>query len=418
MAKKNFDSNYVEPGNNNDSDNENFEQMLNESFLQTRKFDIGEEVEAKVIGHDKDHVFLDMGTRMDGMVRKQELMRNGKLIVKDGERINVFVTGKENGLWLCSCRLLANEVDDRGHREQDPQKIASLMALEEAYNQNLNVEGTVIGVIKGGFEVQVKSLRAFCPLSQIDTSYCDNPEEHVNKVYTFKIMDFAETGNNIVVSRKEYLKNEASKKADKMWRKVEEGEIYNATVTAIRDYGAFVDIGGIEGLLHISEISYERIKRTEDKLNVGEQIEVAVMEVDRQNRKLSLSLKALMKDPWTAALKKLTPGSEVQGKVVRLKTYGAFIELFPGVDGMVHISKLGTDRNHRHPKEVLKIGDIVTVRILEIDEENRRISLSMEKEEGDYSDDLAQLKKEQEIQSASSPMSESFDKALKDQDTD
>ena len=418
MAKKKFDSKPGGSGYNSNSGDDDFERLLNESFLQPREFENGEEVEAKVIGFDKDHVFLDLGTRMDGMVRRLELTRNGKLIVQDGDRVNVFITGRDKGLWLCSCRLLAEEGDERGQRDQDPQKIAALMALEEAYNQNLNVEATVIGVIKGGFEIQVKSLRAFCPLSQIDTGFCDNPEEHLNKTYTFKIMDFAENGNNIVVSRKEYLKNEAAKKAEQMWRQVEEGKVYNATVTAVRDYGAFVDIGGIEGLLHISEISYERIKRTEDKLKVGDQIEVAVMEVDRQNRKLSLSLKALMKDPWNTAVKKLTPGSEVQGKVVRLKTYGAFVELFPGVDGMVHISKLGSDRTHRHPKEVLKVGDPVTVRVLEIDEENRRISLSMEKEEGDYSKDLQQLKKEQDHSMKASPtqMSDSFDRAMKDKE--
>ena len=362
---------------------EDFEQLLNESFLPPRHLEIGEELEVTVIGFDHEHVYVDLGTRMDGMIRKQELMMNGQLMVEEGDAIKVFLTGQGNGVWLCTCRMAPPGTDGRSQREMDPQKVAALIALEEAFHQNTNVEGKITEVTKGGFGVQVMGLKSFCPLSQIDTQYCETPGVHLDKTYTFKIIQFEEGGNNIVISRKEYLEEEIKKKAERLWQQVKVGGIYKGTVTNVQDYGAFVDIGGIEGLLHISEIAYERIGKAGDKLKVGDHLEVAIKDIDLQKRKLSLSLKALMEDPWTTTVKTLKPGDEIQGKVIRLKTYGAFIQLFPGVDGMVHVSKLGTDREHRHPKEILKIGDMVTVRVLEVDAENRRISLTMELEEKD-----------------------------------
>ncbi len=345
-------------------------------------------------------------------------MMDGELIVNEGEKVTVFITGQGNGIWHCSCRLSTDDTGGISQRDQDPQQIAALNALEKAFNQNLTVEGQITAVTKGGFEVQVMGLKSFCPLSQIDTQYCKNPGEHLDKIYMFKIVQFEGSVNNIVVSRREYLELEARKKADQMWQQIEKGGVYKGTVTAVRDYGAFVNIGGIEGLLHISEIAYERIQKAGDKLQVGDQLDVAIKDIDRQHRKISLSVKSLMEDPWTMMIKKINVGDEFQGKVVRLKTYGAFIELFPGVDGMVHISKLGTDRVHRHPKEVVKTGDIVTVRVLEIDENNRKISLSMEKEEGDVSEDLQKLKKDQDQAAKSSPsqMSNLVEGALKEED--
>jgi small subunit ribosomal protein S1 len=397
---------------------DSFGQLLNESFVPAKTLEVGEELEAAVIGFDNDYVYLDLGTRLDGAVRRPELMIDGESIVNEGDKVTVFITGQGNGIWHCSCRLASNDAGGLSQRDQDPQQIAALKALEEAFNQNLTVEGQVTAITKGGFEVQLMGLKSFCPLSQIDTQYCKNPGEHLDKTYMFKIVQFEESGNNVVISRREYLDLEAKKKAEQMWQQIEEGGVYKGIVTAVRDYGAFVDIGGIEGLLHVSEISYERIQNAGDKLQVGDQLEVAIKNIDRQHRKISLSVKLLMEDPWTTMIKKIKVGKEFQGKVLRMKTYGAFVELFPGVDGMVHISKLGTDRVHRHPKEVLKTGDIITVRVLEIDEDNRKISLTMEKEEGDFSDDLQKLKKDQDQAAKSSPsqMANLVENALKEED--
>ncbi|UCH92086.1 MAG: S1 RNA-binding domain-containing protein [Candidatus Aminicenantes bacterium] len=411
MARKKGKRQHKQPEHKREISDESFEQLLNESF-KVRHIEVGDEIEATVIGVDKEYVFVDLGARFDGVIRKSELTINGELTVTEGDPVTVFVTGLGDGMWYCSYRRAPDHI---GSFDEDPQKIAVLNALEEAFNRNLSVEGKITTVTKGGFEVQLMGLRAFCPLSQVDMQYCENPDEHLDKIYTFKIIQFEEEGKNVVVSRREYLVLEAKKKAENLWQQVEEGRVYKGTVTAVRNFGAFVDIGGIEGLLHISEISYERIKNAGDKLKVGDELDVAIKTIDRQNRKLSFSLKSLMEDPWTAALKKLKPGAQYQGKVVRLKTYGAFIELFPGVDGMVHVSKLGTDRIHRHPKEVLKIGDIVPVRVIEVDEKNKRISLTMEQEDGDFSQDLERLKKDQDksIKSSPSHMEDLLDDAMK-----
>ncbi|MCP5047006.1 MAG: S1 RNA-binding domain-containing protein [bacterium] len=412
MGKKNDkqQDNPEHPEENSEMEGESFEDLMAESFQPVKSISLGDEVEAVVIGFDNDHIFLDLGTRLDGVVKKAEYMISGELSIGEGDTIKVFVNGKRGGVWLCSGRLGSGESEGRGTRQT-----AALIALEEAFNSNKPVEGHVVASIKGGFEVELMGVKAFCPISQIDRTYCDSPDDYVNQIYPFVIIRFEEDGDNVVVSRRELLNLEAAKEAEKMWRTLDENEIYEGTVTAVRDFGAFVDIGGIEGLLHISEISYRRLENVSDELEVGQKVKVAVKGIDRQMRKVSFSRKALLDDPWTEATKKLSTGGEFQGKVVRMKTFGAFVELFPGVDGMVHISRLGTDRRHQHPKEVLKIGDIVTVRILEIDKNNRRISLTMEKKESDYSNDLDKLKKDQASSSKSNPshMASLVDAALK-----
>lgn len=410
MAKKKGRRQQEQPDYKREVSDDSFAQLLNESIQPVRTVNVGDEVEATVIGFDNDYIFLDLGTRLDGLLRKLELTKQGELTVKEGDKIKVFVTGQKAGVWMCSNRMGSGETS-----EQKARQIAALTAVEEAYTRNTPIEGKVMETAKSGFEVRVMGLKAFCPLSQIDRGYCDNPEKYLNKSYTFQVVQFDEEIGNIVVSRKEFLDLEVRKQAEKLWKKIEEGAVYKGTIVAVQDFGAFVDIGGIEGLLHISEISYERIENASNVLKVGETVEVAIISIDRQNRKVGFSLKSLMEDPWIGAVKKLAVGGEYQGKVVRMKTFGAFIELFPGVVGMIHISRLGSNRRHQHPKEVLSIGDIVTVRVLELDETNKRISLTMEKEDGDFSEDMKRLKKQQEksVKSTPTPMSNLVDEALK-----
>ncbi len=400
------------PDQNRENNMESFEDLMAESFQPIKSVNFGDEVEGVIIGFDSDHIFLDLGTRLDGIVKKAEYMISDELSVGEGDRVTVYINGKRGGTWLCSGRLGGGDSEGKGTR-----KTAALMALEEAYNKNKPVEGHVSASIKGGFEVEVMGVKSFCPISQIDRTYCNSPDDYVNQSYTFVIIRFEEDGDNIVVSRRELLNLEAQKEADKMWQKLDENEVYEGTVTAVRDFGAFVDIGGIEGLLHISEISYRRLENVSDELEVGQKLKVSVKGIDRQMRKVSFSRKALLDDPWVEAVKTLTSGSELQGKVVRMKTFGAFVELFPGVDGMVHISRLGSDRRHQHPKEVLKISDIVTVRNLEIDKDNRRISLTMEKKERDYTRDLEKINKDQKKTSPKgSHMANLVDAALHNKD--
>ncbi len=386
-----------------------FEELMAQSFQPVKDISVGDRVEATIIGFDNEHIFLDLGTRLDGVVKKAEYTVSGELSVLEGDVIEVYVNGRKGGVWLCSGRL--GSADGSG---QKTRQTAALMMLEDAFNKNTPVEGQVKAVTKGGFEVEVLGVKAFCPISQIDRAYCENPDIHVDQLYTFEIIRFEEDGDNVVVSRKEYLNHQAAKEAEKLWEKLEVDAVYEGKITAVRDFGAFVDIGGIEGLLHISEISYKRLDKAGDALAAGETIKVSIKSIDHAMKKVSFSRKSLLDDPWVEAVKKLSEGTELKGKVVRMKTFGAFIELFPGVDGMVHISRLGSDRRHQHPKEVLEIGQMVDVRVLEIDMENRRISLTMEKEEKDFSKDLEKLKKDQEdeSQSSTSHMANLFDQAM------
>jgi len=397
-------------GAGNGSSDDSFEKLLEESFKPVRNIAIGDEIEAKVISIDHEHIYLDLRSRFDGMLRKAEVQRNGKLLVNEGDKITVFVTSQGDGSWNCTCKPGAFDAN-----EQDPKRVSALLFIEDAFNSNKPIEGKVMSANKGGFEVEMLGIKTFCPLSQIDISYCDSPEEHINKIYTFEVIQYDEEKNNIVVSRKEYLKHEAGKKTDKLWEEIQEGNIYKGTVKSVQDFGAFIDIGGVEGLLHISEISYKRVLKVEDFIKPGQTLDVSIKEIDRIKRKVSFTLKNFQEDPWESITRKLKQGEEYAGKVIRIKTFGAFVELFPGIDGMVHISRLGTGRVHQHPKEVLKIGDMVTVRVMEIDETNRRISLTMEKEESDYTDELEKLKKSQTESMKSSPsnMSTAFDSALK-----
>ncbi len=410
MATKKGERRNIQSGYKKEISDESFEQLMEESFKPVRSIEIGNEIEATVIGFNNEYIFLDLGTRLDGVLKRSVLSEGENQKLAEGQTFTVYVTGKRKGTWQCSNRLGGGDTTGA-----DTQKSEALITLEDAYNRNLPVEGKVTEVIKGGFEIQVIGLKAFCPISQIDMQYCKNPDEHMNQTYTFVVTRFEGEGDNIVLSRREYLAHEAKNRAEAFWKKIEEGGVYEGTVTSIREFGAFVNINGIDGLLHISEISYERIEDPGQVLKVGQTLNVAVKSIDRDRRKIALSLKSMMDDPWDAAAEKLSSEGEFQGKVVRLKTFGAFVQLFPGVEGLVHISRLGTDRRHQHPKEVLKIGDIVTVRVLEINEANRRISLTLEKEEPDRTEDLKRLKKAEDkaVKSTPTHMSNLFDKAMK-----
>ncbi|MCP4213429.1 MAG: S1 RNA-binding domain-containing protein [bacterium] len=400
------------PDHKRELSDDNFGQMMGASFKPERKIQVGDEVEGKVIGFDNDYVFLDMGTRLDGILKRSDLRAEVNEELAEAQKISVFVTGLKNGSWQCAGRIGGG--DTGGH---DTEKSAAVLALEDASRRKLPVEGKVSAVIKGGFEIQVMGQKAFCPISQIDTKYCDAPDIHLSQTYAFEIIRFEESGKNIVVSRRNILQQEAEKRATELWKHMNDDSQYEGVVTSIQKFGLFIDIGGVDGLLHISEISYERDLDIENTFNVGQKLKVAIKTIDREKKKIGLTLKPFIEDPWTAAVKKLSEGGEFEGKVVRMKTFGAFIELFPGVDGMVHISRLGTDRRHQHPKEVLSVGDMVTVRVMEIDSDNKKISLTMEKEEGDFSRDLAKLKKEQDAQSPSQgQMSNLFDQALNKKD--
>ncbi len=370
---------------------ESFADMLKASFRPAARVKVGEVATGKVISIGKDSIFLDLGIRAEGMIDRDECERQGELAVKPGDPLQVLVTSFHEGIFHCTARLHQSGRGDSRPAKDSP----ALALLREASIARIPVEGRVKAVNKGGFDVQVMGQKAFCPISQIERNYCQKPETHLEQTYSFLITQFEEDGRNIVISRKELLQNEEREKAQRLWSELEIHQVREGTVTSVHDYGAFVDIGGAEGLLHVSEISYQKVQSAKDALQPGQQLQVAVIRLDPEAGKISLSLKALLPDPWSAAGDQLAVGSELTGKVVHMKPFGAFIELMPGVTGLLHVSRLGTGRRIQHPKEILSIGDDVRVRILAVDPVRKTLSLTMEEAEEDLSGELQQLNEKQ-----------------------
>jgi len=371
-------------------ENENFEEMLNESLKPQKSFELGDRIETVVSGIDKESIYLDISPRIQGIVNKNEFIENGELTVSLNDKITVYVIGKSKGFFKCAKRL------GTGSNNNNSEDDTYTVALREAYENEIPVEGKITKVIKGGFEVTIMGKKTFCPISQIDTAYCEEPEKYLNKSFTFMIVEYKEDKNDFIISRKEYLLRIQKLKADELWKNIKENDVYEGVVTMLKPYGAFVDIGGIEGLLHISEISHDRISDASEKLKKDDKVRVEVINIDTKNRKIGLSVKSLTENPKKKKMEELSEGITLQGTVVRLKPFGAFINLFPGIDGLLHISKLGVNKRVDHPKEVLSINDIVKVRILELDRESGKISLTMEEAKYDFNEDLNKIKKEQE----------------------
>ncbi|HEX7502114.1 MAG TPA: S1 RNA-binding domain-containing protein [Acidobacteriota bacterium] len=389
---------------------ESFADLLNASFKPTMNIRVGEVATGKVISIGKDNIFLDLGTRAEGMIDRDECVRQGQLTARPGDAIQVLVTAFRDGIFHCTSRLRQAGRGDSRTAKDSP----SLAMLREAFSARIPVEGRVKAVNKGGFDVQVMGQKVFCPISQIERNYCQNPEVHLEQTYSFLITQYEEDGRNIVVGRKELLQAEEREKARQLWQELEVNQVREGTITSVHDYGAFVDIGGAEGLLHVSEISYQKIQSAKEAVQPGQKLQVAIIKLDQENGKISLSLKSLLADPWIAAGDKLAVGSEVEGRVVHLKPFGAFIELLPGVTGLLHVSRLGVERRISHPKEILTVGDDVRVRILAVDPLRKTLSLTMEEPEEDLSGELARLKEnqDQEQKSGSGTMADLLDTAI------
>ena len=370
---------------------ESFADMLKASFRPVAHVKVGEVAAGKVISIGKDTIFLDLGIRAEGMIDREECERQGALTVKQGDPLQVLVTAFRDGIFHCTVRLRQAGRGDPRTAKDSP----SLTMLREAHANRIPVEGRVKAVNRGGFDVQVMGQKAFCPISQIERNYCQKPEAHLEQTYSFLVTQFEEDGRNIVVGRKELLQAEEREKSQRLWQELEVNQVREGTVTSVHDYGAFVDIGGAEGLLHVSEISYEKVQSAKDVLQPGQQMQVAVIKLDPDAGKISLSLKALLADPWSEASDKLAAGSEVSGKVVHMKPFGAFVEIFPGVTGLLHVSRLGIERRVSHPKEILTVGDEVKVRILAIDPQRKTLSLTMEEPEEDLSGEMDRLNEKQ-----------------------
>ena len=329
------------------------------------QFAPGDTVSGTVVKITKDTVFVDLGGKSEGIADIGEFLnKDGILDLKEGDKVELRVASLRGGIYL-SKAIKAHGAE-------------AIELFREAQKNQIPVEGRVAGVNKGGFEIDISGTRAFCPVSQIDIQFCEKPEEHIGARYQFRIMEIKEKGKNIILSRRVLLEEEREKKAKETLDSLKEGLELEGTITRLTDFGAFVDIGGIEGMVHVSEISHVRINQPSEVLKLGQKVKVQVLKIDPDKggrRKIALPLKALEQEPWEKGFL-FKEGEVISGTVSRLADFGAFVEVARGVDGLVHLSEISYDRVH-HPSRVLKEGDRVDVLVLKIDEEKHRISLSI-----------------------------------------
>ncbi len=332
----------------------------------------GDQVKGRVVAINEEQVFIDLGGKAEGVMDAASLRdAEGQLSVAVGDEVTATVAGvEEDG----SLRL----------GNQQSRHLHGAAELEQAYRQQVPVQGRVTGVIKGGVEVQVAGQRAFCPASQVDTRFVEDLNEFVGQHLDFRITKF-EGGRhlNLVVSRRLVLEEEQRARAEALRANLKEGAVLSGTVTSLQDYGAFVDLGGLEGMIHISELAFHRVKHPSEILSVGQPLEVSVLRIDQTDNpkrpeKIALSIRALARDPWAEAAQKFPVGSRVQGQVTRLQPFGAFVELAPGIEGLIHVSELGAGKRITHPQEVLSQGQAVEASVLAVDLEKRRISLTLD----------------------------------------
>ncbi len=355
---------------------EDFEALLMEYDDRRKDPEIGEKVTGTIVSIGAEVAFIDFNAKSEGTVSRDELVdEHGVLTLAVGDRVEAMVTSVD-----ASGNFTLRVKSGRGE--------TSRSELRLAWQQKLPVEGVVSAAVKGGVEVTVAGQRAFCPISQLAARYVEDPEEFVDRRLEFRIQRFEEAGRrvNIVLSRRVLLEEEKQRLADQVRERLSVGAVLEGTVSSIASYGAFVDLGGLEGLLHVSEMSHHRVEDPREVLTEGQKIEVQVLKVEPpkkagQTERISLSTRALEQDPWHDAERRFAPGTVVPGRVTRLETYGAFVELAPGVEGLAHVSRLGREERVRHARDVLQLGQDVRVKVLDVDLEKRRISLALEVEE-------------------------------------
>ncbi|MFT4569331.1 MAG: small subunit ribosomal protein S1 [Hyphomicrobiaceae bacterium] len=362
------------------NENEDFAAMFAASETQSRSggddaITEGKLVSGTVVSISAETVFVSLGGKAEGVLETTQVTdADGQLTVKVGDTVRAHVVdaGERTGVIQLRCKL------GRGAEARDE--------LQLAAEHGIPVEGLVSAVNDGGFEVQVAGLRAFCPVSQIDLRYVEKPETFVDQRLEFRITRFEDKGRgepNIVLSRRVLLQEDMEVQSQFTRAKLEVGAVFPGIVRTIREYGAFVDIGGIEGMLHISELGYHRVEHPSEILSVDQKVEVQVIKIEttddpRKPEKIALSLKALTKDPWETIVSEFPVGHAGIGRVMRIEPFGAFVELKKGIEGLVHISEMGGGTRVSSPRKVVTEGEEVRISVLSVDPEKRRISLSID----------------------------------------
>ncbi|MDY0222984.1 MAG: 30S ribosomal protein S1 [Desulfobacterium sp.] len=335
----------------------------------------GDKIEGKIISIGQNAVYISTGSKSDGVVDKAELLdKDGQFNHAVGDMISLYVVSKNE-----SEITLSKSLSGAG----------TATMLEDASYTRTPVEGKVAGTIKGGFNVTIMGKRAFCPVSQMDIKYVEDTESYVGSTFDFLITRFEEGGRNIVVSRRDLLNLENKDRQDAFFKEAREGEIVTGSVTKLMPYGAFIElVPGVEGMAHISELSWSRVDKAEEVLAQGETVKVKILKIEAKEGvdipKISLSIKqALSEDPWDSQAGTIAPGDQLTGKVVRLAPFGAFVEIAPGMDGLVHLSEMSHTRRIVKADDVVTLGEMIQVVVKDVDIEKRRISLSIKDALGD-----------------------------------
>lgn len=344
---------------------ESFAQLFEESLqnIETRP---GSIVRGTVVAIDKDVVLVDAGLKSESAIPVEQFKNaQGELEIQVGDEIDVALDAVEDGFGET---ILS--------REKAKRHEAWLM-LEKAYEEAETVTGVINGKVKGGFTVELNGIRAFLPGSLVDVRPVRDTTHLEGKELEFKVIKLDQKRNNVVVSRRAVIESESSAERDQLLENLQEGMEVKGIVKNLTDYGAFVDLGGVDGLLHITDMAWKRVKHLSEIVNVGDEINVKVLKFDRERTRVSLGLKQLGEDPWVAIAKRYPEGTKLTGRVTNLTDYGCFVEIEEGVEGLVHVSEMDWTNKNIHPSKVVNVGDVVEVMVLDIDEERRRISLGL-----------------------------------------
>ncbi|ALZ97235.1 30S ribosomal protein S1 [Leclercia adecarboxylata] len=344
---------------------ESFAQLFEESLkeIETRP---GSIVRGVVVAIDKDIVLVDAGLKSESAIPAEQFKNaQGELEIQVGDEVDVALDAVEDGFGET---LLSREKAKRHE---------AWITLEKAYEEAETVVGVINGKVKGGFTVELNGIRAFLPGSLVDVRPVRDTLHLEGKELEFKVIKLDQKRNNVVVSRRAVIESENSAERDQLLENLQEGMEVKGIVKNLTDYGAFVDLGGVDGLLHITDMAWKRVKHPSEIVNVGDEITVKVLKFDRERTRVSLGLKQLGEDPWVAIAKRYPEGTKLTGRVTNLTDYGCFVEIEEGVEGLVHVSEMDWTNKNIHPSKVVNVGDVVEVMVLDIDEERRRISLGL-----------------------------------------
>ncbi len=356
---------------------ESFAALFEES-LALQEMRTGEVITAEVVRIDQNFVVVNAGLKSESYVPIEEFRNDrGELEVNVGDFVHVAIDALEDGYG-----------ETRLSREK-AKRIAAWNDLEKALNEGSLVKGVITGRVKGGLTVMTNSIRAFLPGSLVDMRPVKDTTPYEGKEYEFKVIKLDRKRNNVVVSRRAVLEESMGEEREKLLSNLKEGTVIKGIVKNITDYGAFVDLGGIDGLLHITDLAWRRVRHPSEVLNVGDEIEAKVLKFDQEKNRVSLGLKQLGEDPWVGISRRYPQGTRLFGKVTNITDYGAFVEVEQGIEGLVHVSEMDWTNKNIHPTKVVQLGDEVEVMILEIDEDRRRISLGMKQCMSNPWDDFA-----------------------------